>query len=129
MIAYLTKLAFPTVSEKTLPNGIQKRISGLRKSGFEVWVKDYSLDLAPVVFTFAQNEELAFTTCAACSDFDIEIALDHALMEIESSVLYCLANGSIKPVELSKVRFPSDHGRLYEQRRFFQKADFLIAGK
>jgi SagB-type dehydrogenase family enzyme len=82
MIAYLTKLAFPTVSEKTLPREIRRRISELRESGFKVWVKDYSLDLAPVVFVFAQNEKLTFTTCAGCADFDTEVALDHALMEV-----------------------------------------------
>lgn len=129
MIAYLAKLTFPTVSEKSLPEKIQERISSLRKNGFKVWIKDYSLDLAPVVFVFAQNEELVFTTCAGCSDFNTEEALDHALMEVESSVLYRLANGPLKPIKLSKVQFPSDHGRLYEQRQFFQKADFLVRSR
>lgn len=126
MIAYLAKLTVPTVSEKTLPEEIRERISNLRKSGFKVWVKDHSLDLAPVVFIFVQNEKLAFTTCAGCSDFDTKEALNHALMEIESSVLCRLANGSPKSIEVSKVHLPKDHGRLYEQRRFFRKADFLI---
>ncbi len=129
MIAYLAKPAFPTVSEKTLPREIRRRIGELRKSGFRVWVKDYSLDLAPVVFVFAQNEKLTFTTCAGCADFDTETALDHAFMEVESSVLCRLANGPLKRIELSKVRFPSDHGRLYEQKRFFRRADFLIHGR
>ncbi len=129
MIAYLTKLIFPTVSEKTLPQEIRKRISNLRKSGFKVWIKDQSLDLAPVVFVFVQNQELAFTTCAGCSNFNTVEALDHALTEVESSVLYRLANSSLKPVELSKVRFPSDHGKLYEQKQHFQKADFLVCGQ
>jgi len=129
MIAYLAKLVLPTVSEKTLPHGIQKRIINLRKNGFMVRVKDYSLDLAPVVFVFAQNKELIFTTCAGCAGFDTEAALDHALMEVESSVLCRLANGPLELIRLSKVRFPSDHGRLYEQKRFFQRADFLIRGQ
>ncbi len=126
MIAYLAKLIFPIISEKTLPVQIQKRINNLGKIGFKVWVKDHSLDLAPVVFIFVQNEELAFTACAGCANFDTEEALDHALMEVESSVLRRLANGLLKPVELSKVRFPIDHGRLYRRRRFFQKANFLM---
>ncbi len=125
MIFYLAQIFSPTVSEKTLPNGIQGRINNLRKIGFDVWIKDYSIDLAPVVFIFIQNEDIAFTTCAGCSNFNIEEALDHALMEIESSVLCRLANGASKPIELSKVHLPCDHGRLYEQRRFFRKADFL----
>lgn len=129
MIAYLAKLILPTITEKTLPQGIQERIHNLRKSGFKVWVKDYSLDLAPVLFIFAQNKELAFTTCAGCAHFDTEEALDHALMEIESSVLCRLANGPSKAIQPSMVHFPKDHGRLYEQRRFFRKADFLVRGR
>jgi len=129
MIAYLTKLAFPSVSEKALPVEIRRRISELRKSGFKVWIKDYSLDLSPVVFVFAQNEQITFTTCAGRADFDTTAALDHALMEVESSVLCRLANGPLKRIELSKIRFPSDHGRLYEQKRFFRRADFLVNGR
>lgn len=125
MIAYLTRLSLPTVIEKTIPKEIYKRIGELRKNGFRIWVKDYSLDLAPVVFIFAQSENLKFTTCAGCANFDTEEAFDHALMEIESSVLCRFANGPSKPIEQFEVRLPRDHGRLYEQKRFFRKADFL----
>ena len=129
MIAYLTGLSFPAVSGKTLPGSIQKRINHLRENGFEVRIKDLSIDLAPVVFVFAQNEGLSFTMCAGCSDFDIEEALDHALMEIESAVLIRLANGPLKMVRPSETRTPEDHGALYEQKQYFRKADFLARGK
>lgn len=129
MIAYLTKLVFPTVQRKTLPEAIRRRIYELERNGFKVLVKDYSLDLAPVMFVFAQNERLTFTTCAGCADFDTESALDHALMEVESSILCRLSNGSLKPITPSQVRFPSDHGRLYEQKQHYRKADFLAHGR
>jgi ribosomal protein S12 methylthiotransferase accessory factor len=128
MIVYLAKLSLPTVSERSLPGHIQKRIQHLRKNGFRVWVKDQTLDLAPVVFVFVQNERLTFTTCAACSNFSTEEALDHAMMEVESSVLYRLTNGASKPIKLSQVKFPGDHGTLYEQRQHFRKADFMAYG-
>lgn len=126
MIAYLTQLLFPTVIQKTLPATIQSRIYELEKIGFQLWVKDYSIDLAPVVFIFAQNASLSFTTCAACCDFNIERSLDHALMEVESSVLCRLANGPADAITPSQVRLPSDHGRLYEHPQYFRMADFLI---
>lgn len=129
MIAYLTQLIFPTISIKTLPRNIQKRINNLCKNGFKIWVKDYSIDLAPVVFIFAQSEKLSFTTCASCSNFDTIEALDHALMEVESSVLCRLVNSPSKIIKPAQVRFPSDHGKLYEQKRFFHKADFLVSGQ
>jgi len=125
MITYLGQLSLPTVIEKTLPEEIQKRIVDLRKAGFEIWVKDFSLDLAPVIFIFAQNEKLTFTMCAASSCFELEEALDHALMEIEAAVLIRLANGPLKKVTPSNVRTTEDHGALYEQKSYFKKADFL----
>lgn len=129
MIAYLTRLMFPTVSERSLPGGIRKRISHLQESGIRVWIKDYTLDLAPVVFIFAQSEELHFTVCAGCADFETEEALDHALMEIESAVLIRLTNGPLRPIKPSRVRTPEDHGAIYEQGSFFRKADFLVQGR
>ncbi|MDO8571505.1 MAG: hypothetical protein Q7R79_02405 [bacterium] len=53
------------------------------------------------------------------------MALDHALMEIESAVLHRLTNAPQKSVVLAKVQSPSDHGRLYEHKRSFKKADFM----
>lgn len=129
IIAYLAKLILPTVSKKTLPGKIWLRLRELRKCGFRVWIKDHSLDLAPAVFIFAQNEELTFTTCAGCAGFDAEIALDHALMEVESSVLCRLSNGRRESIRPSAVRFPDDHGRLYEQKQFFRNANFLMHGQ
>lgn len=129
MIVYLTKLALPTIPTRTVPEDIQKRIRALEKTGFRVQLKDYTLDLAPVVFIFAQSKKLAFTTCAGCSAFDTETALDHALMEVESAIFSRLTNGSPEPIEPSEVRLPHEHGKLYGQKRFFWKADFLIAGR
>lgn len=127
MIAYLAKLPLPTISEKSLPQSIRKRIESLRKNGFKVWVKDHTLDLAPVVFMFVQNKEITFTTCAGCSNFDVEVALSHALMEVESMVWSRLKNGPPKTlVKPSDVHFTKDHAGLYVQKQFFQKADFLV---
>lgn len=129
MNAYLARLVLPTVSEKTLPLGIQTRIKELRKIGFRVWIKDHSLDLAPVMFVFAQNEGLAYTTCASCSSFDPEHAISHALMEVEASVLARLQNGPAAFGQPQEVAMPLDHGALYEHKQYFHHADPLIFGR
>jgi len=126
MIAYLTRLRFSTVQEQTLPESIRKRMRELRKNGFRVWVKDHTLDLAPVICIIAQSEEFTYTTCASSANFDVEHALDHALMEVEASILARLQNGAPKPIKPNEVIWPIDHGRLYGQKRYFHKADFLI---
>lgn len=128
VIAYLTQLQFPTIAEQTLPEDIRKRIEELQKVGFQVWVKDHSIDLAPVSCVIAQSQELTYTPCASCSSFDFEYALNHALMEVEALVVARLQNGPAKPIKPREVLWPLDHGRLYGQQRYFRRADFLNRG-
>lgn len=129
VIAYLTRLQFPTIAEQTLPDDIRKRIKDLRKVGFQVWVKDHSIDLAPVACVVAQSQGLTYTPCASCSSFDFEYALNHALMEVEALVVARLQNGPAKPIKPREVLWPLDHGRLYGQQRYFGRANFLIEGR
>lgn len=129
MIAYLAQLEFPTVREQTLPQSIRKRIQELKKIGFRTWIKNHSLDLAPVACVLAQSEELTYTPCASCASFDIEHAVNHALMEVEALVLARLQNGPATRIKYREVVWPLDHGKLYGQRQYFHYADFLIRGR
>lgn len=124
--SYFCKLDRPYVDTDTLPDSIEKRIQDLESAGFKVWVIDHSLDLAPVVFVFAQNEDIHYSTCASCSSFDIEHAVSHALMEVEASVLHRLQHGKPDEIKPTEVIWPNDHGKLYGQKQFFQRADFLV---
>jgi len=124
--SYLCRLDMPIVLRSTLPSHIQKRVKELQAVGFEVWIVDHSLDLAPVVFVMAQNVELTFTTCASCSSFNIEHAVSHALMEVEASVLHRLQHGVPDRICPDEVLWPNDHGRLYGQKHYFHEADFLV---
>lgn len=129
MVAYLAQLKFPTVREQTLPESVRKRICELKKIGFRVWIKDHSIDLAPVVCVLAQSEEFTYTPCASCASFDIEHAVSHALMEIEALVLARLQKGPLKHIKPHEVVWPLDHGRLYGQKKYFHHADFLTHGQ
>jgi len=128
MIAYLSRIQFPTVYKRSLPESIRRRLKELQKAGFRVWIKNHSLDLAPVVFVFAQNEDLGCTTCASCASFDVEHATSHALMEVEAFVLDRLQRTTVEKVKPTEVEAPVDHGKLYDQKRYFRRADFLIEG-
>jgi len=125
MVAYLNRLTMPVICNRTLPEDIQRRLRALNRAGFKTVVKDLTLDLAPVVFVFAQNQRLAFTTCAGCCDFNYAVALDHALMEVEAAAYCRLVNSSAKPINPRLVRFTNEHGALYEQFKYFRRADFL----
>lgn len=124
--SYFCRLDMPLVSEGTLPDNIQKRIYELHDVGFKVWVVDHSLDLAPVVFVMAQSTEHTFTTCASCSSFDVEHTVSHALMEVEASVLHRLQHGVPDKIRPKEVVWPNDHGRLYGQKQYFHRANFLV---
>lgn len=128
MIAYLAKPISPTVSQNTLSGDIQKRIRALKSVGFQIWIKDHSLDLAPVIFVFAQNADLTYSTCASCSSFDREYAVSHALMEVEASALARLQNGPAKSRSPREIKMPLDHGAIYEQKKYFRHADSLFRG-
>lgn len=128
MIAYLTGLSFPSILVSSLPQYLQRRISVLQKEGFVVTVKNHTLDWTPVGTVLVQNESLAYTNCASCSRFDMEAAVDHALMEVEASVLARLQNGPAPTLKPSDVDMPLHHGALYEQKKYFRRADFMLEG-
>jgi thiazole/oxazole-forming peptide maturase SagD family component len=129
MIVWLNHLAMPQIYQKSLPQDIQIRIRALQRVGFRVIVKDFTIDLAPVVFIFAQNKVLPMTTCAGCSAFELDESLDHALMEVEAAVYCRLDKKPPKSIQPRKVRYTDEHGNLYEQHRFFRQADFLADTK
>ena len=128
MIAYFTQLEFPTVQERTLPKLIRKRIRELNKIGFQVWIKDHSLDLTPVVCVSAQSEKLTYTPCASCASFDTEHAVNHALMEVEALILARLQEKPT-PIKPSEIMWPLDHAKLYGQKHYFRRANFMISGQ
>lgn len=125
MIVWLNRLVMPTITDGSFPDDIRCRIRRLEEAGFEVIVKDATLDLAPVVLVFAQSEDLHYTTCSACCSFEIDKALNHALLEVEAAVYCRLAFGFSEPMLPEDVRMTQDHGKLYEQEAFFRQADFL----
>ena len=129
MIAWLNRLQLPAIAFNSLPNFIQKRIRVLRNSGFRVIVKNFTLDLAPVIFVFLQNKNLTTTICAACSSFDTLRAIDHALEEAEASAYCRLRNKETEYIKPRDVHRTFHHGSLYEQPQYFQCADFLAKSK
>lgn len=126
MIAWLNRLTMPDILFSSLPAEFQRRIRALEHAGCSVVVKDFTLDLAPVMFVFAQHDGLPLTSCAACSSFNLVEAFGHALMEVEAAVYCRLCNGAPKPIRPKEAQFTDDHGNLYEQQKYFRRADFLM---
>ncbi|MFH1956833.1 MAG: YcaO-like family protein [Patescibacteria group bacterium] len=125
MIVWLNRLQMPNIFVKSLPGFIQKRIKALEQIGFRVIIKNFTLDLAPVIFVFVQSEKLTTTICAACSSFDTLSAIDHAMEEAEAAVYCRLRNQNVESIKPREVHRTYHHGDLYGQRHYFQRANFL----
>ena len=125
MIIWLNRLQMPSILVKSLPEFVQKRIKALEQAWFRVIIKNFTLDLAPVIFVFVQSEKLSTTICAACSSFDTLSAIDHAMEEAEAAT-YCRSrNQKVELIRPREVHRTYHHGDLYGQRHYFQRANFL----
>ncbi len=126
MIVWLNRLQMPSILVKSLPGFVQKRIKALERAGFRVIIKNFTLDMTPVIFIFIQSEKLTTTICAACSSFDTLLAIDHAMEEAEAAAYCRLRDQKVEAIQPREVHRTYHHGDLYEQRHYFQRANFLV---
>ena len=126
MRAWLARAVAPDISARSLPGEARRRIEALRALGVRIAVKDLTRDTVPVVLLFAQHAQKTFTAVTAAAAYLPEEALDHALRELEATVLVRLKGGGDAPhIEPRQVVSPQDHGTLYAQRAYFRRADRL----
>jgi len=126
MLYWLIGAGVPRIPHCSLPSDVVKRINNLKRLGFQVSVRNLTIDFLPVILVFAQNVHKSFTTCAAASNYDAGIALDHALQEVESAVFTRMGFLGATTIVPKNVHFTDDHGYLYEQPKYFRRADFLL---
>lgn len=123
MIHHLVRPSVDTILiNRDFPVSIRTRVEKLRKECFSVSFFDYTLDLAPVVFCYVHSDTYNYSTCSACSRFNIVDAISHALMECETSILHRLRFDYNKKIKPSEVVSPEDHALLYSQERFYKSA-------
>ena len=128
MRAWFARKPTPRVERQGLPGHVRRRLADLEKLGLRMVVKNLTRDLVPAVLVFAQHRRKTFTVVGACADYDAELALDHALMEVESSIYLRVQQETARRILPAEVTFSSDHGDLYAQPRYFRRADFLGEG-
>lgn len=131
MIFWLNKLVAPEILQESLPQAIRAQVENIKNRGFDVYIKEISLDLLPVIFVVAFNRQFskpAFV-CGAGAHFDPEIALSKAINEIESSLYYTLNNvDTISEVSnLHDIFGPEEHGAFYftYRKEIFDNLEFF----
>jgi ribosomal protein S12 methylthiotransferase accessory factor len=125
MYVWLTRDQTPTIPLRSLPAVIKNRIKTLNRLGVEVVAKDISKNFAPVILFFAQSHRYGFTRVATSSCLDAEMALEHALSELELFVQEAILIGTAVSAVPNDVVMPEDHAQLYSSRKYYRRADFL----
>lgn len=126
MRAWLFRKPAPTVVVRSLPADFQKRISNLKEIGVQVVIKDLSYRFASVIFLYAQDRKRGFTRVAAASSFDVEAALDRALLELEVLIQDAVTSDHVPNIHPMKIQNAEDHAVLYSNRKYFRAADFFL---
>lgn len=127
MVTWFNRMRRRRIARGSLPDSIQRRLRDLRKLGFDVAVLDNTYDLMPCPLVVAVNQSMPYLTCSSASEFDLEQALDRALMEVEGSIYCRLRDGKtrrvLNPEDVWEVH---DRDLLYQQQESLRRAQFLL---
>jgi len=131
MIVWLKRITMPIIQKVSLPEDLQDRIGKIEELGYQVFLVNLTLDLAPVALVVAVSfhREPALILGTA-SNLDILKAYSKALAEVEQQ-LYWNLRSSTRPFILSnykKVKEVSDHAALYYTNQYLPIASFLWSG-
>lgn len=128
MIAWLNRLSCPAIPKHLLSNSFRRRIDALEKEGNRVSITALFSDIAAVPLVSLASTTKPYFTCSSACTFDVEEALDRALMEVEASY-YCWqrdGGSSARYIAPEEVWWTDDHDVLYRQPRAVQRAMFLL---
>ncbi|VVE90679.1 YcaO-like family protein [Pandoraea bronchicola] len=116
------------IDEVSLPAGFRFRIDWLKANGCTVALFVLDRGVLPAVMVAIRNDEKHFTCFGAGAGADLAGALETALGEAEIGAHARLAALAAVVVTPSQVRFPAHHVDLFATRRYYKRADALLAG-
>lgn len=127
MIYWLNKLDRPSINIETLPENIGTRIKLIKDCGFNIVLKDISLDLSPVILIAVQDKIGNYITMGLGSSYDIEGMIYSALSEVEDSLMHFLNSENI-PIQLEPCEVYSlkQHEELHRQERYKEHTHFIF---
>lgn len=114
------------ITQATLPEAIQDRITRLTERACLVSVQLLYLGAEPTWLCIAQHEKNHFTAVGAGAGSSAAGAIESALAEVESAAYSRLSQPYTGKIAARDVLFPHDHSDLYASKRYFKKADALL---
>ncbi|MBB1626338.1 YcaO-like family protein [Achromobacter sp. UMC71] len=115
------------VDEAALPGFVQARVQRLRTAGLQVELRSLPSPYCQVAFCFGQSVSHAFTRVASSAGYTLDLAMDHALMELEAQVYVTMHQPQPAVWRPAQVQEAACHAQLYRQRAYFRRADHLVS--
>lgn len=131
MLVWLNRMRMPRIDSRTLPQGQQNRIALLESLGYEVYLADITLDLAPVVLAIAVSRTLKPALVLGAASGPLEQVVGKALGEVEYQLYWTLRH----PNHVQTLKDPKqvkdvlDHAALYASQEHLSQAEFLWKGE
>jgi len=131
MIVWLKRITMPVIQKISLPKNIQGRIEEIEELGYQVFLVNITLDLAPVILvaTVGYHCKPALILGTA-SNLNLLEACSKALAEVEQQLYWNLKSSTPSYIlsDYKKVKRVSDHAALYHTSQYLPKASFLWSG-
>lgn len=130
MVAWFGRRTTPTIDPGTLKPIHQDYISSLNKMGWQITLKDISLDLAPVVMAVAIGPlGKRALTIGSCAAFSTQYAIGKALSEVMRTIIYDEITIPIfSKVNTEKVNDTLSHSDYYASHQHLPSAAHLWEG-
>jgi ribosomal protein S12 methylthiotransferase accessory factor len=127
MRSWLTQRAGTEIRRRSVPAELGRRIASLERLGCRVSAQALPSAWAPVTVVYAQHEGLHFTVVGAAARLTLHQALEAALDELETLAYVRLHDQDVAPLTPTDVTTPADHTSLYALRKYFRRADAVMA--
>jgi len=131
MIGWCNRLIMPTVQKGFLATE-QQQIAEIEAIGYQVYLINLTLDLAPVALVAAVSyEREPALVLGAASNLVVEKAITKALREVQQQLYWDSREDNVISVLLKpeEVKDVAEHMALYAGQKHLSKASFLWKGK
>ena len=115
------------VAQDTLPAAFAERVAALTSRGCRLTVQVLDLGVQPVWMVAIQHDDKHFTAVGAAAGLELDAVLHSAFSEAETAAYVRLAGMACEPIRPIQVTTPAQHADLYAQRKYYRRADALLA--
>jgi ribosomal protein S12 methylthiotransferase accessory factor len=131
MVCWASKMTPVLLSHAVVPTSARAVLANIDSAGYEVILRDITLDLLPVCLALARNRSHAspYVMCGAGCARRMEDAASKALCELETLLWHALGRKDGVPIAATAVKTPIDHAQFYCEPENARHIDFLLTDR